>query len=132
MDEENILGVWDTPDGGFFVQVSRANIAVLRRQPVGGGAELMQGVEKMGMAGEDFGDGGNGQENSGEVLCGVGARGASIWFQDSGNDPQVGEIPREFSPPGSASDGGHGPQMPTGWDMGVYTHWGGAVNGRAG
>ena len=30
------------------------------------------------------------------------------------------------------ADGGHGPRTSTGWDMGVYTHWGGAVNGGAG
>ena len=30
------------------------------------------------------------------------------------------------------TDGSHGPQTSTGWDMGVPTHWGGAGNGGGG
>ena len=49
-----------------------------------------------------------------------------------GNDPQFVENPRGFPPQGSAVDGGHGTQTSTGWYIGVYTHWGGAVNGGTG
>ena len=47
-------------------------------------------------------------------------------------DPVVGESSRGFPTPGGSVDGGHGPQIPTGWDMGVYTHWGGSGNGGSG
>ena len=47
-------------------------------------------------------------------------------------DSQVGEPPQGFPPPGSAADGRQGAQTSTGWDMGVYTHWGGAGIGGAG
>ena len=49
-----------------------------------------------------------------------------------GTDPPVGEISQGVSPPGGAADEGHGTKTSTGWDMGVYTHWGSAGNGRAG
>ena len=49
-----------------------------------------------------------------------------------GSDPPVGEGPRGVSPPGVEADGGHGTQTSTGWDMGVPTHWCGAVNVGAG
>ena len=42
----------------------------------------------MRTAGEDIGKGGSGEENGGEVLCGGGASGASIWVRDVGTDPQ--------------------------------------------
>ena len=86
----------------------------------------------MGIAGEDFGKGGRGQENCGEVLCGGVESSAYIWVQEVGTEPPVGEIPQGFPPPDGAVDGGYGPQTSTGWDMGVYTHWVGAGNGGAG
>ena len=49
-----------------------------------------------------------------------------------GNDPPDGEVSRGFPQPGGTEDGGHGPQMPTGWEMGVTPHWGGAGKGGAG
>ena len=66
------------------------------------------------------------------ILCGGGESGASVWFRDVGTNPLDGEFPRGFPPQGGMADGGHGPQMLTGWDMGVPTHWGGAGNGGAG
>ena len=46
--------------------------------------------------------------------------------------PPVGESPQGFPLPDSAAGGGHGTQTSTGWDMGVYTDWGGAGNGGTG
>ena len=65
----------------------------------------------MGMSGEDFGKGGSGYENGAEVLCVSDASGVSIWVQDVGTDPLVGEIPQGFPPPGGEADGGHGPKL---------------------
>ena len=94
--------------------------------------EPMAGAGKVGMNGEYFGEGGSGQEKGGDILCGRGAIGASVWVIDIGNDPQSGEGPRGFPPPGGTADGGHGTQMSMGWDMGVPTHWGSAGNGECG
>ena len=44
----------------------------------------------------------------------------------------AGEGPQGFPPPGGMEDGGHGIQTPTGWDMGVPTHWDGSGNGGVG
>ena len=49
-----------------------------------------------------------------------------------GSDPLVGEIPRGVSPPGGAANGGHRPQTPTIWDMGLPTYWGGTGNSGTG
>ena len=68
----------------------------------------------------------------GDILCGSGASSAYIWVRDMGTDPPAGEIPRGFPPLGGTADGGHGPQISTGWDMGVPNHWGGAGNGGDG
>ena len=46
--------------------------------------------------------------------------------------PPVGEIPRGVTPPGGAVYGSHGPQTSVVQDMGVPTHWGGAINGGTG
>ena len=86
----------------------------------------------MWTTGEVFGKVGSKQENSGYVLCGGGARCAYIWVQDVGTEPPVVEIPQGLPPLGGAADGGHGPQTSTGWDMGVYIHWGGAGNDGGG
>ena len=85
----------------------------------------------MGMTGKYFGKGGRGEENGGEVLCGGGASGASNWVQDVSTEPPVEEIPRGFPTPGGVANSGHWPQTSTGWEMGVYTHWGGVNNGGA-
>ena len=44
------------------------------------------------MAGEYLGKGEIISEDGREVLCGVSASGASVWVQDVGYDPPVGEI----------------------------------------
>ena len=49
-----------------------------------------------------------------------------------GSDTMVVEIPQWVSPPGSAADGGHIPQMSVGRDVGVPTHWVGTGNGVIG
>ena len=54
------------------------NVFVIRRKLARGGTEPIDGAGKMGTTGEDFGKGGRVQDNGGEVLCGGGARGASI------------------------------------------------------
>ena len=78
-DGEVILGVWDTADGGSFIQVPGAIIVVLQKRLAGGGTETPEGAGKMGTAGEDFGKVWSRKENGGEVLCGGGASGDSIW-----------------------------------------------------
>ena len=50
---------------------------------------------------------------------------------DGGSLTTSWEIPREFPPPVSKADGGHGHQISTGWDMGVTTHWGSTGDGGA-
>ena len=61
--------------------------------------------------------------------CGCGESGASVWVQDVGSDPMVGEIPQGVSTPGGVADGRLGPQTSMGSDMGVYTPWGVPNNG---
>ena len=45
-----------------------------------------------------------------------------------GPDPLVGEGPLGVSPPGSTTDGSHGPQPSSRQDLGVTTHLSGAGN----
>ena len=39
MDGEDLLGVWDTADNGYLVQVIGVNVVVQQRQLAGGGTE---------------------------------------------------------------------------------------------
>ena len=129
---EGVLSVWYTTDNGYFVQVLGTNVFIIQRQLDSGGTEPMEGAVKVGKSGEYFGKVGRGQDNGREVLCGGGASGASIWVQNMGTDSPVGEIPRWFPTPDGAADVRHGTQTSTGWDMSIYTHWGGARNGGDG
>ena len=65
-------------------------------------------------------------------LCCGGSISAPVWVRGVGPDPQVGEIPQGVSSPGGASDGGNGNQTLAGRDVGIPTHWSGAVNGGTG
>ena len=60
MDGEGLLGVWDTTDSGYFVQVPGENVVFLQQKLAGGGIEPLESAGKMGTAGEAFGKGGSG------------------------------------------------------------------------
>ena len=57
-DGKGLLGVWDTADGSYFVQLLGTNVVVIPRQLNGGGIEPTAGAEKVGTTGEAFGEGG--------------------------------------------------------------------------
>ena len=45
-DGEGLLGVWDTADGNFFVQVLGMNVVIFRRRLAGSGTEPTTGAGK--------------------------------------------------------------------------------------
>ena len=57
MDGEDILGVWNTTDNGYFVQVPGDHVVVLWQRMASGGTEPTEGAGKMGTADKDFGKG---------------------------------------------------------------------------
>ena len=57
---EGLIRLWDTDDGGSFVQVLGVNVVVLQQQLNDGGTEPTEGTGKVGTTGEDFGKGGIG------------------------------------------------------------------------
>ena len=59
-DGRGLLGIWDTADVSFFVQVLGTNVVVLRQLLAGGGTEPTEGVGNLGTTSEDFGEGGSG------------------------------------------------------------------------
>ena len=58
MDGEGLLGVKDTADGSYLVQVLGTNAVLLWRRLDGGGTKPTVGVGKVVMTGEKFGEGG--------------------------------------------------------------------------
>ena len=66
-----LLGIWDTADGGSFVQVLGANVVVLRQQLYIVGTEPAESTGKVGTTGEDFGKGGIGQKKGGRFYVAV-------------------------------------------------------------
>ena len=93
MDGEGLIGIWDTYDGSSIIQLLGTNVVVLRQRLDSGGTEPTAVTRKAGTNGEDFREGGSGYANGGEILCGGGASGASVWVKDVGNEPLVGEGP---------------------------------------
>ena len=88
--------------GRFFLAYGTLLMAVYSNVVIldGSGTEPTAGAGKVGMTGEDFGEGGSGQENGKDILCGGGASSASVWVIDVGNEPPDVEVPQGFPPLG--------------------------------